>query len=95
MSFCAELIPNQDLVKAIIVLRMGTPTQENNLLTDSSWWIRRIPSASKAATDCTLIFGNCFSGGSGIESVITTSLIGASRNLSMALPQRTPCVAST
>src|SRR6202035_5158853 len=45
-------------------------------LTERSSWTRRIASASNGATERIFILACCFSGGSGIESVITISSIG-------------------
>src|SRR5262249_12521634 len=47
-----------------------------------------------ATLSCTML-GSCFSGGSGMLSVMTSCLIGASRSRWIALPTRTPCVAPT
>ena len=57
----------------------------NSTLTDSLWWMRLMASANSGAADSSArCFGSCFSGGSGMLSVTTICLRGASRSRSMA-----------
>src|SRR5205807_9607157 len=64
-------------------------------LTERSSCTRRIASASRGATERTLILGCCLSGGNGIESVITISSRCELTSFSTASPASTPWVART
>src|SRR5919201_3048054 len=45
----------------------------NRALTDSPLWMRRMASARSGASDRTVIWGRCFSGGNGTVLVVTIS----------------------
>ena len=56
---------------------MNETSLENSAPTDSPRWMRLIASPMSGATDSVVIFGMRFDGGSGTESVMTTSRSGA------------------
>src|SRR5207302_3844977 len=66
----------------------------NSSLTLRFSWTRMMASASSGATDSTVTGGPCFSGGTGIELVTTSSSMGAARRRSTAPGVSTGCVAA-